>query len=343
MAIETTHNHDVLWSSLEGQDMQIPNLIALLPEGEEKMKLHPEYKKCRDEVLNPWIRRWTNNDTTCQALQKGEFGLFAAMICADASYDKLCTVAKFFAWYYLWDDLFDHDTLRHETAHGMSDNRRVSITYIAHQLLPENKDNAEAPDLDSYPEQLVKALRAWDEIGVHIRQDCSEGTRKVLCDAMTEYMDSVGAVNALFADGKKPTVQEFVAGLDITSSDVAGDQMKALWRDTSYFVHIKSSYADGQIENLIPVLVLNKDVPIKDAVDEAYELANNHITSLEASASALERDDISQPVSRAFAKGCKDLVAALVHWNYEGGRYLNDRKLDDEGVFHFQIEKCREK
>jgi hypothetical protein len=35
---------------------------------------------------------------TCRKLQKAEFGVFAAILCADAPFDRLCTVAKYFAW-----------------------------------------------------------------------------------------------------------------------------------------------------------------------------------------------------------------------------------------------------
>jgi hypothetical protein len=35
---------------------------------------------------------------TCRKLQKADFGVFSAVLCADAPFDRLCTVAKYFAW-----------------------------------------------------------------------------------------------------------------------------------------------------------------------------------------------------------------------------------------------------
>ncbi|KAL4938904.1 hypothetical protein BDV06DRAFT_225530 [Aspergillus oleicola] len=355
---------DTVWSSLEGQSVKVPNLLNLLSSGEVKAKLHPEYEKARDEALNPWIRRYVDNDESCRALQQDEFGLFAAVICADAPYDKLCTVAKFFAWYYLWDDLFDFDTLKNESIHGMGDNRRISIEYIQHQILPSKNVR---PDFSSYPLQLQKALMSWDEIGVHVRDVCSEETRELLCKEMVDYMSSVGGVNALFDGGKRPTLEEywerrdrdagvypgiatipFVAGIDVTAQDVGGRQMEETWKQASYVVHIVNDMIslhkeldDGQIENLISILILNESISVNDALQEAYQLAEKNYTGLKNSASALESDDseYSQPVSSAFARGCVDLVKGVLYWSYNGGRYLEGGKLDEENVFHFQITK----
>ncbi|KAL4962485.1 terpene synthase family protein [Aspergillus stella-maris] len=351
---------DTIWSSLEGQSVKVPNLLKLLPPS--SIKLHLDYEKARDEELNPWIRRYVDNDKTCRNLQNDEFGLFAAAICADASYEKLCTVAKFFAWYYLWDDLFDFDTLKNESIHGMGENRLISIEYIKHQILPSQ--NAR-PDLTSYPMELQKALMAWDEVGVHIRDECSEETRELLCTEMVDYMSSVGAVNALFEHGQTPTVEEywkrrdrdagvypgiatipFVAGIDVTAEDVSGSLMKEMWKQTSYIVHIandmislQKELEDGQIENLIPILMLNNNISINHALQEAYNLAEQNMDGFCRTSRALASDEYPQPVSGAFAKGCGGLLTGLLQWSYNGGRYLEGGELDAENVFHFQIPK----
>ncbi|KAL4958124.1 isoprenoid synthase domain-containing protein [Aspergillus filifer] len=313
-----------IWSSLEGQSVRVPNLLKLLPPG--SIKLHPEYEKAREEELNPWIRRYVDNDTTCRNLQNDEFGLFAAAICADTSYEKLCTVAKFFAWYHVWDDLFDFDTLKNESIHGMGENRLISIEYIKHQILPAKNPR---PDLSSYPLELQKALMSWDDVGMHIRGECSEGTRELLCTEMVDYMSSVGAVNALFEHRKTPTVEDywkrrdrdagvypgiatilFIAGIDVTAEDVSGSLMKEIWKQTSYIVHIANDMIslqkeldDGQIENLIPVLMLNKNISVNDALQEAYELAEQNMDGFCQTSRALASDKYPQPVSEDFFMG----------------------------------------
>jgi hypothetical protein len=106
-----------IWLALQGQHVIVPNVRQLFPSW--KPRIHVEYEKARDEVLNPWIRRWVkqidcsrdpiyniltsftswvDNDTTCRKFQKAEFGVFAAIICADSPFDRMCTVGKYFAW-----------------------------------------------------------------------------------------------------------------------------------------------------------------------------------------------------------------------------------------------------
>ena len=48
-------------------------------------------------MLN-WNNSWVDDARISSKLQQAEFGLFAAVLCAEASFEKLCTVAKSFAW-----------------------------------------------------------------------------------------------------------------------------------------------------------------------------------------------------------------------------------------------------
>ena len=41
---------------------------------------------------------WVDDPQTRIKLQAANFTIFASIVCADASYEKLCTVAKYFAW-----------------------------------------------------------------------------------------------------------------------------------------------------------------------------------------------------------------------------------------------------
>lgn len=102
-------------ASLKGQRVSIPNLYALFPEW--KARIHVDYEKARDEVYNPWLERYVQlyiplfhpvqgidkssfvpDPEICFKLKKADFGFFAAIMCADYSFEKLCTVAKYFAW-----------------------------------------------------------------------------------------------------------------------------------------------------------------------------------------------------------------------------------------------------
>ncbi|KAL5340249.1 terpenoid synthase [Aspergillus crustosus] len=348
-----------IWRSINGQHVQIPNMLQLFPSW--TLKLHPEYDRARDEILDPWIRRWVDNDRTCVKLQKAEFGIFAAILCADAPFDRFCTVAKYFTWYYLWDDIYDCGSLQGSSATEMNRYRDASMQYIRHHLLPEYT----SPNLSLYPTELQKALLCWEEVGAHIRRVCSQETREILSEAMLDYIQAVGDANALFDDGKTPSLEAywerrdhaagiypgiatipFVYGVDITRSDVSNSDMKNLWKHTSYAVHIandmlslRKELNDRQLENLVPVLALNQGISINAAMQTSYEYAIENTNGIETSALAMEQSLGSgqRHLADAFSQGCRDLAVRLVYWSYSGQRYFRANEIDAEGVVHFQI------
>ncbi|KAL4920040.1 terpenoid synthase [Aspergillus aurantiobrunneus] len=352
-------SQESVWRSLEGQHVQVPNLLNLFPTF--RVKIHSEYERSRDEVLNPWIRRWIESDKTCRKLQKAEFGLFAAIVCADTTFERFCTVAKYFAWYYIWDDIFDCGTLEETSSLKMSEYRQASMQYIQHQLLPENA----CPDLSPYPPQLQNALRSWEEVGTHIRSVCSKDTCTILSQAMLDYMSAVGDANALFENGRLPSLEDywarrdyaagvypgiatipFIYGVAINFSDVSNLQMMQLWKCTSYVVHTANDMLslgkelnDGQIENLVPVLMLNEDLTINEAMQASYQLAEDNAIGIETALRNLQLDENRTAVVQAFGQGCRDLAAGLIYWSYSGERYFKATELDLDNIFHFQIKR----
>ncbi|KAL2842627.1 terpenoid synthase [Aspergillus pseudodeflectus] len=356
MSLNKETEQDNFWRLLEGQHVRVPYLPNLFPSW--KARLHSDYERARDEVLNPWIRTWVDDDMTCRKLQKAEFGVFAAILCADAPFDRLCTVAKYFAWYFIWDDIFDCGALQGQPP-AMKEYRDASMEYIKHQLLPENP----CPDLSIYPLELQKALDCWEEVGAHIRSICDRGTCEVLSEAMLDYISAVGDANALFHEGSVPSVEAywrrrdyaagvyptiatipFALGVDITPAYAATPEMQALWKSTSYLVHItndmlslRKELRDGQIENIVPVLMLNEGLNINEAIQRSYHFAEENARGVESTGAVLlsRADGKHSDVAKAFTRGCMDIAAGLIHWSYSGQRYFKATDLDAENVLHF--------
>jgi hypothetical protein len=69
------------------------------------------------------------------------------------------------------EPVFDCGALQGKSL-AMKAYREASKQYIKHQLLPENP----CPDLTVYPLELQKAIECWEEVGVHIRSVCNQGT-----------------------------------------------------------------------------------------------------------------------------------------------------------------------
>lgn len=151
-------------------------------------------------------KRFVKNPDICRKLQKADCTTFAAIMCANSSFERLCTVAKWFTWvrvpsrvlklgwlwfkYFIWDDcmgsrllcpsailswntyeVFDCGSLTHDQG-TIKKYKQTTIEYFKHVLCHE----AEYPDLSEYSEELQNALNCWDEIAEHVRQVCSKRT-----------------------------------------------------------------------------------------------------------------------------------------------------------------------
>ncbi|KAL3252182.1 hypothetical protein ABHI18_010227 [Aspergillus niger] len=343
-----------LCESLKGQCAVLPNLYSLFPDWTPKM--HPEYARARDESINPWIERYVKNSVTCRKLQQADFTTFAAVMCADSSFERLCTVAKWFTWYeyFIWDDLFDCGPLTHHPE-TIKKYRYTSIEYFKHVLCHE----AEYPDLSEYSEELQNALRCWDAIADHIL------TRQVLLAAMIDYVSSVDDVDSIYSDGETPSLQQywrrrdrtagvhvviatipFVYGFDISGRDLNDTNMKLLRRHTSCLVHtqndmfsLRKEARDGQVENLIPIIMLNENLGASQAMEVAFMLAQESARGFYEVA-----DDMRQTakgrrraVANIFIEGCRNIVMGLTHWSYTGERYFRAGEADKNHTIYFEL------
>ncbi|KAE8404309.1 isoprenoid synthase domain-containing protein [Aspergillus pseudonomiae] len=299
-------------------------------------------------MLN-WNNSLVDDGRISDKLQKAEFGLFAAILCAEASIEKLCTVAKSFAWYFIWDDIFDCGALKYNSE-GAKCYRQASIKYFEHQLLLDR----DLPDLSLFPLELQKALLCWDEVGSHIREVCPEETRAILLDRMVEYVASVDNVDSLYNNGTRiPTLQEywerrectagvypviatipFAYGLNITITDVENPYMKKLWRHTSYLVHITNDMFSMRKE------IVYHRIQCHDAMQVSYAFAMEEASKFQQVENILllQPGKTSEVISDAFVRGCKDVVMGLVHWSYSGTRYFQETEIGADHVIRFQID-----
>ncbi|RAH55297.1 terpenoid synthase [Aspergillus piperis CBS 112811] len=333
-----------LCQSLKGQCAVLPNLCSLFPDWTPK--LHPEYARARDESTDPWIERFVKNPDICRKLQKADCTTFAAIMCANSSFERLCTVAKSFTWYFIWDDLFDCGSLTHDQG-TIKKYKQATIEYFKHVLCHE----AEYPDLSEYSEELQNALNCWDEIAEHIRQVCSKRT--------------VDCVDSIYSDDEIPSLQQywcrrertagvypviatipFIYGFDISSRDLDDTGMRLLRKHTSYLVHtqndmfsMRNEAKDGQVENLVPIIMLNENLRANQAMKVAFMLAQESARGFYEVA-----DDMRQTakgrhraVADIFIEGCRNIVMGLTHWSYTGERYFTAGEANEDHTIHFEL------
>ncbi|KAJ5671880.1 hypothetical protein N7507_001007 [Penicillium longicatenatum] len=338
-----TH-HTTFRESLGGQKVTIPNVYEILPEW--KPRTHKEYKRAKEDVLDPWIEKWVDDKRTAQKLKAADFGLFAAVWTTDASFDVLYSMADTIiskSKYFVYDDIFDCGSLKYDTG-IVGAYREASLQYFKYSL----NGDGEAPDLSMFDMELQKGLQCWDEIGLHIHRVCSKETREILCDEMLRYVGSLNNVDSIFENSHIPSIQHywdrreataavycviatipFIYGLDITRDDVNDRPMKDLWRHASYIVHMRDrtndmfsmrkKIGDNQIENLVPVLMLNRSIDCNTAMSQSYEFAVNEAMGLrDAEKRLLTKCENGSKaiITQAFIQGCQDVAMGLVHWRY---------------------------
>ncbi|KAL4741654.1 terpenoid synthase [Aspergillus similis] len=330
-------SHAKLRRSIRGQKATLPNLYSLFPDW--KPYLHPEYERARDEVLNPWLERWVPNPKAARKFQKAEFGVFAAVMCARASFEKLCTVCKAFAWYFIWDDLFDCGPLSANNEAALA-YREKSTQYFCAVLC----DQEPMPDLSGLSEELQNALHCWDEIAAHLRQECSQ-TLMILLEQKLFYVSSVDTVDTLFRGDHVPSLTDywrrrertagvypviatipFIYGIDISHKDIDTDLMQSLWKHTSYLVHmindmfsLRKEIADNQIENMVVVIMLNDAVGCNQAMRLSHQFIQQEATKgfLNVESRLRAQSLIAsteRSIEDAFIEGCKNVVMGLTHW-----------------------------
>ncbi|KAJ5116960.1 hypothetical protein N7456_001308 [Penicillium angulare] len=327
--------HIALRESLKGQHVTIPSMYKVFPEW--KPQIHPQYLKARDEVLNPWIDRWVLDKRTAKGLKAADFAVFAAVWSPQSSFDVLCTAAKYFAWYFVYDDIFDCGGLKYDKKKA-TEYRDASLEYFKFFLCGEGSP----PDLSGFDEELRNGLHCWDEVGAHICQVNSMETRRVLCDEMLRYVGSLDNVNSIFEDYETPTTEQywerreataavhcvsatipFVYGIDVTQEEMKVQAMKDLWRHTSYFVHIsndmfsfRKEVNDDQIENLIPVLMMQQPLNCHEAMQKGYSLLIEEAEGFRDAEKRLraQNDGKSSQVNEAFIQGCLNIAMGLAHW-----------------------------
>ncbi|EHA19747.1 hypothetical protein ASPNIDRAFT_39174 [Aspergillus niger ATCC 1015] len=334
---------------LKGQCAVLPNLYSLFPDWSPE--LHPEYTRARDDSTNPWIKRFAKNPVICRKLQEADFTTFAAVMCAKSSFEQLCTLAKWFTWV-----VFDCGSLTHDPENikrykhtSIEYFKHVLCHEAEHPDLSEFSEELQNA-LRCWDEIAEHVRQVCSKRMSYVPMVCFRPiltvwnlvTRKVLLAAMIDYVSSVDGVDSIYSEGEIPSVQQywrrrdrtagvhpviatipFIYDIDISTRDMDDTHMKLLRRHTSYLVHIQNDMFSlrketrvGQVENLVPIIMLNENLRASQAMKVAFMFAQESARGFDEVV-----DDMRQTakgrrraVADIFIKGCRNIVMGLTHW-----------------------------
>ncbi|PWY68230.1 terpenoid synthase [Aspergillus eucalypticola CBS 122712] len=253
---------------------------------------------------------YLDNDLTRRKFEQADCTLFSAILCSDTSYEKLCTVAKYMSWYFIWDD-------------------------CECPFFPFMMDYAEEYDFRTVTESLA------------VEEIC-----QILLEQMLGYVSSVSNVDSLFSSSAMPSVRSywqrrertaavycvictfplltkqstsFAYGFNITRAHVENEHMSRMWKHTSYLAHISNDihsfqkeYNDGQLENLIPVLMANTGLDVNQTMQLSYHICRLEVEGFCANADRLcvGEDAQGRRIREVFINCCTDMFMGLIHWRY---------------------------
>ncbi|EAW13943.1 uncharacterized protein ACLA_069740 [Aspergillus clavatus NRRL 1] len=96
---------------------------------------------------------------------------------------------------------------------------------------------------------------------------------------------------------------------------------------------------DNQIENLIPVLMLNEGIDCHEAMQLGFRLVQDIADAFHEVEASMRGTchGSSSKVSKMFIEGCKNVAMGLTHWSYSGQRYFKPSEIGEGNVIKFKI------
>ncbi|GLA57814.1 hypothetical protein AtubIFM55763_003020 [Aspergillus tubingensis] len=137
-------------------------------------------------------------------------------------------------------------------------------------------------------------------------------TRKVLLAAMIDYVSSVDYVDSIYSDNKIPSLQQYWSRRDRT----AGVHPVIATIPQNDMFSMRKEAKDGQVENLVPIIMLNENLRASQAMKVAFMLAQESargfyevVDKMRQTAKGRHR-----AVADIFIEGCRNIVMGLTHW-----------------------------
>lgn len=149
---------------------------------------------------------------------------------------------------------------------------------------------------------------------------------------MTQRARSGGA-------GPSITLLLYIYHIDLPALILEHEALQTIFQQSCLIVHMVNDIVsfvkeirDDQLDNIVPVLAIEHNIVLQDAIERACELVRKARQTLEAAESRIPHtgsEELDSQIAR-YVQGCKDVAAGNLHWSYHNARYFG-RNPEREG------------
>ncbi|KAI3011120.1 hypothetical protein CBS147346_1321 [Aspergillus niger] len=95
----------------------------------------------------------------------------------------------------------------------------------------------------------------------------------------------------------------------------------------------------GQVENLVPIIMLNENLRASQAMKVAFMFAQESARGFDEVVDEMRQTAKGRrrAVAEILIKGCRNIVMGLTHWSYTGERYFRAGEADQNHTIYFEL------
>ncbi|OTB13475.1 hypothetical protein K445DRAFT_24646 [Daldinia sp. EC12] len=341
--LDTKTDFDLLLGKCIGQRVEIPDLFALCPWG---LEVSPLDEKLTMEV-ELWRSRWINDPTSLKRNRIVESCLFARGIAPKAALNELITLAKYQAWLFYWDDVYDFGDFNDKYEEIVS--HQEQTIELLHRSLFE-KDPGSIDPAKIAPNYLtVQSIYEWASV---VREKSVSSSLKIwLLKVLVDFCTATFYLQSAF-DKRRILDLETYRKIRMDSSAVFPTLGMVLFTDqvafppwffdhvsikkaaelvniivwvTNDIVSARQELQCKHLDNLIPLLVHHRGITLQEAIREASKITHQAYLDFEELEPQLmqlgENRGVVYEMQR-FVASCRHVCTGIFNWTYHIKRYI---------------------
>ncbi|GBE89299.1 hypothetical protein SCP_1503070 [Sparassis crispa] len=344
-------------SGFKGSHVIIPDLYALLPGW--KFAVNSKYDVVK-ERLGTWMNSWVDNPETCRRMQLADFAMLAGCFYPEAQEEEYLMAAYYHLWVFVWDDELDCGPLTNDLE-KVRQFKQETDDCLEYTLGPE-------PFSGPRP-SMGPIVGAFYEIAEKVAAGSTAEAHAFMLRELLAYVDGACALpfernlegqKELFTRekfqaqrvrsggcGPSLSLLLYLHHLDIPSSLIDHESVQVVFTQAALIVHLTNDIVsfvkelrDDQLDNIVPVLAIENNIPLQEAIERACDLVRAARQTLEEAETRLPLptgdDKLDKQILR-FVQGCKDVAAGNLNWSYRNARYFGRNPRRDGNRIFLQI------